>query len=111
MPTWENYDEDEYFLRFHRIHPILIYSENEFDKQKLNLQDKLLIALQNKKISMDDFTKKYKKISKMCINKKIKKDTTEYEYKQLMKTKLEEIEIQENKNIMNEFEAILSNIN
>ena len=49
--TYENYNENEYFLLFHNIHPILIYSNNEYDKKKKEFQIKLLNDYKDNKIS------------------------------------------------------------
>lgn len=46
--TYENYDENEYFLKFHNIHPILMYSTNKYDLQKKELQITLLNKLNDK---------------------------------------------------------------
>ena len=46
IQDYENYNENEYFLLFHNIHPILIYSNNEYDKKKKEFQIKLLNDLE-----------------------------------------------------------------
>jgi hypothetical protein len=74
--THENYDENEYFLRFHNIHPILIYSNNEYDKQKKELQIKLLDEYKNNKITKEQLEINYN----MLIDIE-----RQYEHKQIQK--------------------------
>ena len=93
------------------IHPLLIYSNNEFDKKKLEFQDKLRFALQHKKITNQEFIQYYKKIKDMCIQKKIKKDQTEYNFKQELNNILNNIEDEENNKINNEINIISMQLN
>ena len=45
--TYERYDENEYFIKFNKIHPYLSYSNDEHDKKKLKFQIILLENLKN----------------------------------------------------------------
>lgn len=50
--TYEEYDENEYFLKYLSIHPILIYSNNDLDKYKRKYQEYLLNLFNLEKLPM-----------------------------------------------------------
>lgn len=79
--TYELYDENEYFIKFLNIHPILIYSNKLIDIKKLEYQTYLLKLLKNNTITLDELKKKYNNILKienelkykLCIIKELNK--------------------------------------
>lgn len=83
--THENYDENEYFLLFHNIHPILIYSNNEYDKQKKELQIKLLDEYKNNKITKEQLEINYNMLIDIERQYSILLNNIEYEHKQIQK--------------------------
>jgi len=68
--TYELYDENEYFLKYLNIHPILTYSDKELDKVKKELQITLLNKFNNELISYEDLQKIYEDILKIENNNK-----------------------------------------
>lgn len=92
--THELYDENEYFLKYLSIHPILIYSNKKHDKQKKQFQEYLLDQFNKELINYNELEYKYNIIVKiendnnillenikeeqLKLNKLIKKHNTEY---------------------------------
>ena len=72
MRTYEMYDENEYFIRFQKISPILLYKTDEYSLKKIIYQQKILKDLNDKKITISEFKDLYKKIVDYEISKKIK---------------------------------------
>jgi hypothetical protein len=83
--TYENYNENEYFLLFHNIHPILIYSNNEYDKKKKEFQIKLLNDYKDNKISKKQLEINYNLLLNIEKQYKILLNTIEYEHKKIQK--------------------------
>lgn len=95
--TYELYDENEYFLKYLTIHPILIYSNKPLDKKKLEYQQYLLDRYNNKFITYNDLQQKYnniynierklknKLIDIQVLNKKIENDIKNNNELQLIK--------------------------
>lgn len=83
--THENYDENEYFLIFHNIHPILMYSNNKYDIKKKELQIKLLNDYNDNKITKDELKTNYNLLLKVETQYKILLDTIECEHKKIQK--------------------------
>jgi len=83
--TYENYNENEYFLLFHNIHPILIYSNNEYDKKKKEFQIKLLNDYKDNKISKKQLEINYNLLLNIEKQYKILLNTIEYEHKKIKK--------------------------
>ncbi len=69
--TYEEYDENEYFLKYLSIHPTLFYSTNNFDKYKRKYQEYLLNLFNSEKITYDELTNKYNLLLRIEINNKI----------------------------------------
>ena len=61
--THELYDEDDYFLKFLNIHPILTYSNNKIDNKKKDFQLFLLNKLHKNEITYDMLKNKYNLLS------------------------------------------------
>lgn len=57
--TYERYNENEYFLKFLAIHPILQYSNDKFDIAKKTLQLSLIKKFNEEKITYDELESKY----------------------------------------------------
>lgn len=57
--THELYDENEYFLKFLIIHPILIYSNKPQDLHKKKFQQYLLDKFNKEEIDYDQLKHKY----------------------------------------------------
>jgi hypothetical protein len=83
--THENYDENEYFLIFHNIHPILMYSNNKYDIKKKELQIKLLNDYNDNKITKNELKINYNLLLKVETQYKILLDTIECEHKKIQK--------------------------
>jgi len=83
--TYENYNENEYFLLFHNIHPILIYSNNEYNKKKKEFQIKLLNDYKDNKISKKQLEINYNLLLNIEKQYKILLNTIEYEHKKIQK--------------------------
>ena len=69
--TYEEYDENEYFLKYLSIHPILIYSTNTFDKYKRKYQEHLLSLFNLEKITYDELNNKYNLLLRIENNNNI----------------------------------------
>lgn len=95
--TYENYDENEYFLKFHNIHPILMYSTNKYDLQKKELQITLLNKLNDKLIDEDTLKNIYNDLIKLEIKYKNILNKIQYEHKEIEKN----IKINNEKNLIN----------
>lgn len=95
MRTYEMYDENEYFIKFLKIHPFLSYATENYDKKKLQLQLNLLKDYELKKITLNDLQIKYTKIIEFEKKQKIYLENV----KQNHKEKEKEIEININKNL------------
>jgi hypothetical protein len=90
--TYERFDENEYFLKYLTIHPILIYSFKEVDKKKKELQLFLVDELNKENISYDELSKKYNTIIELERQNKIKLDELRDYHKnieEMMKTSYE----------------------
>lgn len=69
--THELYDENEYFLKYLNIHPILRYSNREFDKAKKEFQINLLDKFNKELINYDELINIYQNALKIEQNNKI----------------------------------------
>jgi len=69
--TWEEYDINEYFIKFLRISPILLYSTDTYNLKKIIYQRNLLDKLHKNKITNDELRKQYQKVIDKEIQKKI----------------------------------------
>jgi hypothetical protein len=69
--TYEQYDENEYFLKYLTIHPILIYSNNEYDKNKKKYQEYLLNLFNKEIINYEILKQKYDYLVNIEIQNKI----------------------------------------
>lgn len=58
-PTYEQYDENEYFLKFRQIHPYIYYSKDEYCVEKRKFQIKLLEKLEINEINDEQFKEIY----------------------------------------------------
>jgi len=90
--TYERFDENEYFLKYLSIHPILIYSLKEVDKKKKELQLFLLDEFNKENISYDELSEKYNIIIELERQNKIKLDELRYYHEnieEIMKTSYE----------------------
>lgn len=79
--TREQYDENEYFIKFLRIHPYLTYANNSYDKKKLELQLNLLNKLNDKIINIEELKSIYNKIIEKERNQNIKIENLKLEHK------------------------------
>jgi len=59
--TWENYDENEYFIKFLEIHPYLVHSNmnNDYNKKKLKFQKYLLKEILDNNMTKQEMVGKY----------------------------------------------------
>ena len=64
FPTYEQYDENEYFIKFKAIHPCLIYSKDVYNFQKKEFQLRLLNKLNANEITYDQLKEKYSELMK-----------------------------------------------
>lgn len=101
--THENYDENEYFLLFNTIHPILIYSNNKYDLKKKKLQIYLLNKLNNKLINKEQLTKIYNNIINLENKYKNMLNQIQYEHKEIEKN----IKINNEKSLINFIDNII----
>ncbi len=69
--TYEEYDENEYFLKYLSIHPILLYSTNDFDKSKKKYQEHLLNLFNLKHITYDELNNRYNLLLRIENNNNI----------------------------------------
>jgi len=90
--SYERYDENEYFLKYLSIHPILIYSLKEVDKKKKELQLYLLDEFNKENITYDELNEKYTIIIEYERQGKIVLDTLRYQHKTIEKLMLESYE-------------------
>lgn len=81
--TYERYDENEYFLKFLSIHPILIYSLKEVDIKKKEFQLYLLDEFNKENITYDNLKFKYDKLIEYEKQGKIELDTIKYYHKHI----------------------------
>lgn len=89
---YERFDENEYFLKFLNIHPILSYSLKEVDKKKKELQLFLLDEFNKENINYDELSEKYNTIIELERQNKIKLDELRQYHKnieEMMKTTYE----------------------
>lgn len=109
--TYERYDEDEYFMRFFRIHPYLSYvnEDDEINQLKLSIQRRLIELSNDKNIdfSQDKCIEKYSKLVNIQTDNKCFLAKTEAEMKKLLKS----IKNEMNNNTIDRFKNILNNIN
>lgn len=92
--TTDLYNEDEYFIKFKNIHPILYYSNKIYDIKKKEFQIQLLQQLTNDQITNDELNEKYNNFISLELKYKIIIDTIEYDHTQIlnnMKKKYEDI--------------------
>ena len=95
--TYENYNENDYFLKFHNIHPILVYSNNKYDLKKKELQITLLNKLNNKLINEETFYNIYNDLIKLENKYDNILNKINYEHKEIEKN----IKINNEKNLIN----------
>ncbi len=81
----DNYNEDEYFLKFLKIHRFLTYSENILDKKKLKYQTNLLIQLHNNEITKNELIIKYNSILKIETQLKNNLESIKHTHRQIEK--------------------------
>lgn len=72
MRTYEMYDENEYFIKFQRISPTLLYMTDTYSLKKIIYQKNLLNNLNENKITLEEFKNQYQ----IIINKEIKQKIT-----------------------------------
>jgi len=82
--THEQYDENEYFVHFLRIHPYLTYANNTYDKKKLELQLNLLNKFNDKIINIEELKTIYNKIIEKERNENIKIENLKTEHKNII---------------------------
>lgn len=85
FPTHEQYDENEYFINFLRIHPYLSYANKPYDKKKLEFQINLLNKLNDKIISIEELKATYTKIIEKEREHCIKIETLKMEHQTIIK--------------------------
>lgn len=68
--TYELYDENEYFLKYLNIHPILRYSNKEVDRAKKEFQINLLNKFNQEVINYDELCNIYQNALKIEQNNK-----------------------------------------
>lgn len=71
MRTYEMYDENEYFIKFQRISPTLLYMTDTYSLKKIIYQKNLLQKLKENKITLSEFKNQYQLIINKEIQKKI----------------------------------------
>jgi|LauGreDrversion4_2_1035121.scaffolds.fasta_scaffold06327_6 hypothetical protein len=59
FPTYEQYNENEYFLKFKQIHPYIYYTNDKYYNEKRTFQLKLLEKLEKNEINEDQFKEIY----------------------------------------------------
>lgn len=91
FPTHEQYDENEYFILFIRIHPYLYYANDEYNIIKREFQETLLNNLKNNKITKTEL--------KILYNEFIKKENEKYFYIENLKQYYSELIKTEEKKI------------
>ena len=84
--TYEQYDENEYFLKYLAIHPLLTYSNYEYDKYKKKFQIELLNLFNKEIINYDELQKKYKILLDSEIQNKILIEDIKERHKQIEKS-------------------------
>jgi hypothetical protein len=72
MRTYEMYDENEYFIKFQRISPTLLYMTDTYSLKKIIYQKNLLNNLNENKITLEEFKNQYQ----IIINNEIKQKIT-----------------------------------
>jgi hypothetical protein len=92
FPTYEQYDENEYFINFLKIYPYLTYANNSYDKKKLDLQLNLLNKLNDKTINIEELKSIYNKIIEKERNKNITIEDLKFEHKNIMNNLKNKIE-------------------
>lgn len=83
--TYEEYDENEYFLKYLSIHPILIYSNNDLDKYKRKYQEYLLNLFNLEKITYDELNDQYNLLVRIENNNNIILDEIHEKHKNIEK--------------------------
>jgi uncharacterized protein YfkK (UPF0435 family) len=81
--THENYDENEYFIKFKEIHPYLYYANDNYNIKKKEFQVKLLNNLKSSIITDEQFTEIYDLV--------IKKENNKYKYLEQVKSEQQRI--------------------
>ena len=92
FPTHEQYDENEYFIKFLKIHPYLSYANNIYTKKKLELKLNLLNKLNDKIVNIEELKTIYNKIIEKERNKNIKIEDLKIEHKNIINNLKYEIE-------------------
>ena len=85
FPTHEQYDENEYFINFLRIHPYLSYANKPYDKKKLDFQINLLNKLNDKIINIEELKTIYNKLIEKEREERIKIETLKIEQENIIK--------------------------
>lgn len=80
----EQYDENEYFIKFLRIHPFLSYANKPYDKKKLDFQINLLNKLNDKIINIEELKAIYNKIIEKERDQRIKIETLKIEHQNII---------------------------
>lgn len=103
------YDEDEYFVKFIRIHPSMIYHlDNDVMKSKYNLQIKLLDMFKSNKIDRDELISKYTNVIDVSkINKSQLSSATSY-YNSFVRKILLDLKAEHNKELLETIKQIES---
>lgn len=83
--TYEDYDENEYFLKYLSIHPILIYSNNNLDKFKRKYQEYLLNLFNLEKITYDELNNRYNLLVRIENNNNIVLEEIQAKHKNIEK--------------------------
>lgn len=84
--TYEQYDENEYFLKYLSIHPILTYSNCKYDNKKKEFQIYLLDLFNKEIINYEELQNKYKILLNVEINNKILIENIKEQHKNIEKT-------------------------
>ena len=80
--TYEQYDENEYFLKYLNIHPWILYSIKKNDINKKNFQYSLLDKFNKEIITYDELKKNYQLI--LNIERSNKQLIADLQYKHKM---------------------------
>lgn len=108
--THERYDEDEYFVRFFKVHPYLSYvkEDDELNMLKLKIQRQLIESNGSDDVvhSREKCINVYNTLIKMQNDNKKFIIDTEFEMRQMIKN----IKNEMNKNMITRFQNILDKL-
>ncbi len=101
--TYEQYDENEYFIKFLRIHPHLSYADSPYNKKKLEFQISLLNKLNDKIINIEQFKSLYTKLIEKEKENYIKIEDLKFYYQNIVN----ELKNETNNEIINFIDNIM----